>query len=432
MDGLESQHEMQVKSSLENIERFTCVMQEELKKFVDIPNDIDIEEDVFCGCMTHSDFARYVYFEYCAGQFIKQDSFKTVRQHVDDLMASDQDRNGACGFLYGAYQKCPDSLRRQICRHIKKMIENRAIYLPMVADASDWEALIKLLTYGTGRIEDRMDGVPIGKSYIYQALTSVFALDGVRDLYGFLSNKRTSAKAMRDYFDGQIGFFREVLLDEDLDYSNENCVEDYIARAINLVKFEDRRKLNALYSMANRLANHKFEGVEDSWEAIHGKCFTGPIPPVFSDCVVLFPYEVKNGQGFYPEYHLQSICNFIRSLFPGISRPPHCPGQVLQYEKYLDYFVKSSALDCHYEEIRFYIIQMLAQYYLYAIKKNCIEVSYSNEQFAYFIEHYYNIFNAYQLSIDLREKHPLTKQMASIIRKTAAEMHLPDSPKTDP
>ena len=389
-------------------------------------------KDIFDGVVSISDFARFVYFEYCAIRYINSEEQHSVhsylsQQHKQSFDAYQaEERNKAEGskdviipYSYEwLYSKDYTSFSRSVLRYIEEMIETRQI--PKCESAA--KALQDLMNYEGNTREKRLAGTPIGQTFFYQALCECICKVKGTNKYEWLAQKRTSTNAIATFYADIDRFINNFMLAEYSTRFTDKERREYISKAINLVKFADRRKLDLIYDFAT----HMEEMCPDYFAHTEKDNSSNPnitryrfsdLPPVFFDTITVLPWEAD----LFVTECIASILGQDQKIYQSVSFSLAAP--YMCYDRYLEFFLRESTTSCKIEASRYYMIKLLAERVKKALWEGKLNIEYSEKNFAAFIKSYYNVFELYKRKQDDRSRNPLNKKQANLIREISRRLY---------
>ena len=395
---------------------------------------------IFNGVMSMTDFAKFVYFEYCAIKYINNEEQHSVnhylskqhkqynKEYTAEIKAKDDNDNDFLIYSYSwLYSKEYRSFARSVSRYIESMIENRHVAnSDQFSSQQAGMALRDLIEYDGSTRAKQLDGTPIGRTYFYQALCEcALKIKGVKK-YEWLSLKRTSTNSIAEFYADVDRFIRNFMLSS---YSKNFADEerrDYISKAINLVKFADRRKLDLIYDFAKYTEEYqpdyftdRMDGEIDETTPSNSRFRFGDLPPIFFDSVTLIPWEIdlfdlESIEMFSEIYKWFMLSNGTISL----ASPYMC------FDRYIRCFFLEDEELCKIEEIRYYLIKLLAESLKNKLLLGEVEIEYSEKNFASFIHNYYNVFDIYREKQKMRDSVKLTQNQADFVHEIASRLYL--------
>lgn len=352
--------------------------------------------DLFDGTMSIDDFVSFVYFEYQASQFIQSEKPRAINWHVTrfktkadmECEKKDDDTPETVRFSYAWLTNYEErAITRTLYRYIEKMLQNRNLPKCNKPETQCFTALRDIQSYSGAEFERRFEGVPMPETFFYQLICESFLKVSGLGIYERLAQARTSTDRIKKFYQDFDRLIENFMY---MDY--EECDSDeqrktYIAKAINLVKLGDRRKLNLIYDFAvvlNDLNPTYFEN--HGQEYIYGN---GVIPPIFYD-------DNPNGHVY--------------------------PAPYMVFDKYATMFATADIETCRVEANRYYAIKLLGAIIMNHLMTNNLEIPYSDEKFCWFIHTQYDVFGIYQQKIEYRRDRVLTLSVAKKIHSVAEYM----------
>lgn len=399
---------------------------------------------IFNGVMSMTDFAKFVYFEYCAIRYINCEEQHSVnyflsKQHKQYIEAYEKERRNwgehiedASMFSYSwLYSKDYHSFARSVSRYINSMTEKRHIAkTDTVSDHQSSKALRDLIDYDGSARAKQLEGTPIGRTYFYQALSEcALKIKGVKK-YKWLSLKRTSTNSIAEFYTDVDRFIRNFMLSSYSRNFTDEERRDYISKAINLVKFADRRKLDLIYDFAKYTEEYKPDyfsdqgnsGIDEATPS-NSRFRFGDLPPIFFDSVTLIPWEIdlfdlESIEMFSEIYKWFTLSNGTISL----ASPYMC------FDRYIRCFLLEDEELCKIEETRYYLIKLLAESIKNKLLQGEVDIEYSEKNFASFIHNYYNVFDKFRDQHEKRANTKLTQKQVYFIHEIASRLYPKNTP----
>lgn len=386
---------------------------------------------IFGGVTSITDFAKFVYFECCAIRYINSEEHHSVHyylskqneQYYEAYRAEERNKDEDSDdviipYSYTwLYSKDYASFARSVLRYIESMTEKRQI--PKNKSDNGFEsskALRDLMNYKGHTSKERLAGTPIGTTYFYQALCEcAFKINGTHK-YEWLAQKRTSTKSIEKFYADVDRFINNFMM---VTYSagfTDNERRDYIAKAINLVKFADRRKLDLIFDFAICMDENcpdYFARTEKDNLPNQGKSRYrfNDLPPILFDSVPAISWELEPFDAESINMFLELYKNFNQS---GGMIPLASP--YMRFDSYVKCFLCASEDYAKIEEVRYYLIKLLAESVKNALLAGKVNLEYSEKNFSTFINHHYNVFEVYKRKHEKRSNCSLTKKQANLIR----------------
>lgn len=393
---------------------------------------------IFGGVTSITDFAKFVYFEYCAIRYINSEEHHSVhyylakqnKQYYEAYRAEERNKNEDSDdviipYSYTwLYSKDYDSFSRSVLRYIEYMTEKRQI--PQNESDKGFEAskaLRELIDYEGHTYQERLAGTPIGTTYFYQALCEcVFKINGTQK-YKWLAQGRTSTETIEEFYSDVDRFIKNFML---VTYSSgftDTERRDYIAKAINLVKFADRRKLDLIFDFAICMEENcpdYFSYTEVNKKSDQGKSRYrfSDLPPIFYDSVPAISWELD-------VFDTQSIEMFseLYEIFKGSDGTVSLASPYMRFDSYVKCFLCASEDYAQIEEVRYYMIKLLGESVKNALLAGKVNVEYSEKNFSAFINNHYNVFEEYKGKHKKRASYSLTKRQANLMRKISSYLY---------
>lgn len=394
---------------------------------------------IFNGVTSMTDFTKFVYFEYCATRYINREEQHSVnyflsKQHKQYIEAYEKERRNwdehiedASKFSYSwLYSKEYRSFARSVSRYIDSMIKNRHIAkTDQFSSQQAGMALQDLIDYDGSTRAKQLEGTPIGRTYFYQALCEcAFKIKGVKK-YEWLSLKRTSTNSIAEFYADVDRFIKNFMLSNYSRNFTDEERSDYISKAINLVKFADRRKLDLIYDFAkyteeyqpNYFSDRRNREIDEATPSSSRFRF-GDLPPIFFDTVTIIPWEIDL-------FDLESIKMFseIYKWFTLSNGTISLASPYMCFDRYIRCFLLEDEEQCKIEETRYYLIKLLAESLENKLLLGEVEIDYSEKNFASFIHNYYNVFDIYREKQKLRENVKLTPKQANFVHEIASRLY---------
>lgn len=375
-------------------------------------------DNVFGGVMSLHDFACYVYFGYCAGCFLNQERHQSISQHriafaaglpsdyKDPQIAHLNKEDKDYLFSFGAH----DELSRHLSRTLKEMLKNRDVpsyndpeYSPVTAISE----LKEFANVGGGRLHS----TPIGYGYFYQVLTETAIENEKGQAFKWMSLSRSSRTRFIEYYKTLFRFIRLFLMETYEETNTDSNVGQYIAKAINLCKLEDRNKLGLILNFASTLEK---KGIKYFSKNAFSKLpyRFNILPPIFFCSIAPWDNDVQ-----CPNPTLVDIFRHFGRQVGHIYRSFVCPSPVLHYNRYMDFFLTANETERSIEEYRYYTIIILAEFIKMLILSDRIEIKYSDRNFAWFIHNHYNVYGIYEKQLDQDMDKVLSDEVIRNIRK---------------
>lgn len=389
---------------------------------------------VFNGVMSLRDFAEYVYFEYCTGEFIARDTVCAVNKHLSQLQkkfekayADNLEDDSEYSYTWLALIHF-HSKAAKISNQIQKMQDGRNLPECDTVDEKYWRSLVDVLQYSGDSRGQVRKGTPLKRVHFYNAFTMYALKPNYFKIHTTMSLSRTNPDQMMAIYSRQEDFLRHYMLNEyNPNYKGEE-LEHYLAQAINLVRLEDRFKLNTMYRLAFSIfqkdpAYFSTGEMRYRFSDFPPMCFNSIIPLTLpGDADKPCPDETMD-QVFASTYamYISIYKQYVSEPEFKIS-PIICPGPVLLNNMYIKYLTSYTPLMCLLEEYRYDTILILAQCLLKMMRDNATVLHYSNEKFSWFIHNKYNIFDEFREEMEFHKKNPLTKKVTSILRQIAENM----------
>lgn len=375
-------------------------------------------KEVFGGVMSLFDFARYVYFEFCASFFLNQQNHQSMNQHriaFTDALPSDyedprishlskEDKD----YLFSL--SVHDELSRHLSRTLNDMLENREVPTYDEPEYSPVIAIDKLKKF-SNIDEGRLRTTPIGSGYFYQVLTETVVKNEKGQTFEWMSLSRSNRSKFVTYYKTFFKFLRVFMMEEYEKIISDEDVERYIAKAINLCKLEDRNKLSLILNFASTLEQKNIKYFSKNAFTKLPYRFS-ILPPIFFCCIAPWANDVS-----CPNQKLINIFRQIGVQIGHIFRTFLCPSPVLWYNQYMDYFLSAKESDRCIEEYRYYTIIILAEFIKTLILSDQIRIEYSDSNFAWFIHNYYNIFDIYEKRSSKDVEETITSTVVRNIRQ---------------
>lgn len=392
---------------------------------------------IFGGVTSMTDFAKFVYFEYCAIRYINSEEHHSVhyylskqnKQYYEAYQAEERNKDEDSDdvivpYSYAwLYSKDYASFARSVLRYIESMTEKRQIPKNESDDGFDSsKALRDLMNYKGHTSKERLAGTPIGTTYFYQALCEcAFKINGTHK-YEWLAQKRTSTKSIEKFYADVDRFINNFMMATYSAGFTDDERRDYIAKAINLVKFADRRKLDLIFDSAICMDENYpdyFACAEDDNSSNQGKTRYrfSDLPPIFFDSVPAIPWEVNL-------FDTESIKMFSELYIPfnGSGGTISLASPYMRLDSYVKCFLCAGENAAQIEEVRYYMVKLLAESVKNAIITGKVCIEYSEKNFSAFINYHYNVFGIYKRKHEGRFNRILTKKQAYFIHEISSRM----------
>ena len=402
---------------------------------------------IFDGSMSIADFAEFVYFEYCALRFINTEKTKPVDQFLSELqdvhlrdytkeikaMPRNDDENEGNNQIQDnipidifsfswLHSKNYRSFSRSVTRYVDSMLKAREVPIPNpTKNFSGNNALYAIKEYNNSSPKNHRTGIPIGRTFFYQALCEcAFKVKGIKK-YEQLANVQTNTDDINVFYSNFDHFVKNFMLsDYSTDFS-ENDQNIYIAKAINLVKLADRRKFDLIYVFAQAIDKI----IPDYWDKTTPKDINNPsiyrfsnLPPLFFDTVTKWLPDHNS-----PDPDLESIFYTLSNSIFCKADTISFASPVMCFDKYMANFISGSNTIRKNEEYRYYIIKLAAEVIKNMLSQENIQLEYSERNFAFFIHNHYNIFDKYRAMQKERSEMILSKKVAHQIREISRQLY---------
>ena len=149
----------------------------------------DASDKLFEGVLKMEDFVRFIRFQYYTGEFLLLDAPNPSYSHSKDLKnrfhsnytnaSNEMETDEIQKFSYSwLAEKETKSINRSVTRHVETMVSQKFTpTIPLILSeskknvVSPWRPLNELKQYYASSNDIKENGLPISKTYFYQAIT---------------------------------------------------------------------------------------------------------------------------------------------------------------------------------------------------------------------------------------------------------------------